>query len=135
MKNWRSQFKEWLKEIIPWGKIEDYIQFEGAHPLDWELKDVEKLNVNKRRAYEYGRIGVRMFTKDNVYQIGARETYLGCIASKRKPRAGEEWTRGNDLPDGKFDRKTWESIKNRIIAYELVKVAKPQEPMAETPSK
>ena len=124
MKDFRSQFKEWLKEIIPWDKIEDYVQFEGAHPNDWGLK-VGRLNINKNRAYDQDRIGVRIFTKEHIYQIGARETYLGCIASVRKPRAGEDWTRGSDLPDGKFSKPTWEKIKSGIVRYELVKVTKP----------
>ena len=127
MSTWRSQFKEWLKEIIPWGQIENYVQFEGDYPKDWKLKK-ESINVNKERAYDENRIGVRIFTKDNIYQIGAKETYLGCIVSRRKPRAGESWTRGSDLPDGKFKRETWESIKNAIVRFEFVKVAKPYKP-------
>ena len=42
----------------------------------------------------------------------------------RKPRAGEDWTRGNDLPDGPYSYETWIKIKNAIIKKELVKIAK-----------
>lgn len=132
MKNWRSQFKDWLKEICPWDNIEDYVQFEGEYPKDWKLKK-DLIRVNERRHFHSDRIGVLIYTKDHSYQIGAKETYLGCIASCRKPRAGEDWTRGSDLPDGKFNRETWERIKNAIARYELVKIAKKQKAMAETP--
>jgi len=81
------------------------------------------------------RFRVKIYTDNNCYSIKAVErekgtrlrqsSYLGCVASSRKPRAGETWTRGNDLPDGELTRATWEEIKNRIIAYELVKIAKP----------
>jgi len=126
MKNWRSQFKEWLKEILPWdSKIEKYIQFEGHYPEDWNL-DENLVSVHTKRQYDKSRIGVLVYTKDHSYQIGARETYLGCIMSNRKSRAGEWWTRGRDLPDGKFCQKTWDSIKRAIIGTELIKVMRPQ---------
>ena len=40
------------------------------------------------------------------------------------PRAGEDWTRGNDLPDGKLTKETWSSILRGIICYELEDVSK-----------
>jgi len=62
----------------------------------------------------------RIYTKEHCYSISATwlnytAQYLGCIASTRTPRTGEDWTRGNDLPDGHFCRETWEHIKNAII--------------------
>ena len=50
--------------------------------------------------------------------------YLGCIATTRKPRAGENWNRGNDLADGGYCKETWREIKDDILAYELVKVVR-----------
>ncbi len=68
---------------------------------------------------------VNFYTKNNEYIISFHEDdYLGCQVSSRKPRAGETWTRGNDLPDGKFNEETWIRIKNAIISYELVKIVK-----------
>ena len=49
--------------------------------------------------------------------------YLGCIVSERKPRAGESWTRGNDLADGDFCEETWLAILRDIVKYEMVKIA------------
>jgi len=130
MKNWKSQFKEWLKEICPWDNIEDYIVFREPPPKEWKLK--KKISMFSQ-GFDEDAIRIVIYTKNYSYGIKAKETYLGCIAGVRKPRAGESWTRGSDLPDGKFNRETWEKIKNAIIRYEVVKVMKPQEPMADTP--
>jgi len=66
---------------------------------------------------------VRIYTFTNKYSIAASPPdYLGCIASARKPRAGEDWTRGSDLADGPFSRETWDKILTDIVAYEVVKI-------------
>lgn len=74
----------------------------------------------------------RIYTTTNQYSIKAHDaephcrSYLGCTATCRKPRAGEDWTRGNDLADGELTEETWHSILADIIRYELVKVHKPK---------
>jgi len=126
MNEWKRQFKEWLKEIVPGEEMETYIQFIGHCPNEWNLEG--KVNVDPEPDSEArAGIRVRVFTRTEQYQIIATQDYLGCTASNRKPRAGEDWTRGSDLPDGEFSGETWEAIKNRIVAYELVRVAKPRE--------
>ena len=70
-----------------------------------------------------------IYTNENRYSISATvyddgHTYLGCTASCRKPRAGEDWTRGSDLADGDLSLKTWTEILGDIVAYELVRVHK-----------
>jgi hypothetical protein len=68
-----------------------------------------------------GVVTVHLYTNDHVYAIaGTTSDYLGCIASTRKPRAGENHTRGNDLADGKLNDKTMLAILQDIISYELV---------------
>jgi hypothetical protein len=80
---------------------------------------------------EKERVSLRIYTENNRYRItaekhvGEDKSYLGCIASSRKPRAGEEYTRGNDLPDGKFNKGTFDSILAAIVGYEVVKVHLP----------
>jgi len=83
-------------------------------------------------AEEKGRVYLKLYTNDHSYGISARppiggkdDGYLGCIASSRKPRAGEEWTRGSDLADGPFCRGTWLKILGDIVGYELVKIQRP----------
>ena len=110
MEKMREQLIKWLEEISRWNAVKDFIRWEDKVPEDeW--------------------LGCIFYTHTNKYHISVRNrkdhTYLGCTVSTRKPRAGEDWTRGNDLHDGPFNQKTWEGIKNDIIAYELVKVAKP----------
>lgn len=103
-----EQIKLWLSELLYRSNdIEDYFKFDKEeHP-------------NKEEYYQ-----VTFYTKENRYPLVASKDYLGLQVSSRKPRAGEDWTRGNDLPDGKFNEKTWNRIKNAIISYELVKIAK-----------
>lgn len=80
---------------------------------------------------------VRIYTARNCYAIHAigdqiREpeetgdgvvSYLGCVASRRTPRPGEDWTRGNDLPDGRFCKGTLNRILGAIVFYEAVEVS------------
>ena len=78
-------------------------------------------------AVEKNRIRILLYTSKNCYQIVAvpREDgkdYLGAQASSRTPRAGEDWTRGNDLADGTFCEETWRKIVADIVGYELVKI-------------
>lgn len=73
------------------------------------------------------------YTNDHCYSIhakypksdenGADNGYLGCIANTRKPLAGEDWNRGNDLADGGCGQETWHRILEDIIAFELVPIA------------
>lgn len=73
---------------------------------------------------EEGWVRVSLFTDGNCYGIRATDTgYLGCIVSARKPRPGEDWTRGNDLADGKLNEETWNRILRDILAYELKSIS------------
>ena len=70
-----------------------------------------------------------IYTETNKYAIYAssgqtKEGYLGCVAQSRKSRPGEDWFRGNDLPDGPLTEKTWNSIMKAIVRYELQDVIK-----------
>jgi hypothetical protein len=108
-----QQLIDWLSELLyRTNNIEDHFKF-----ILQDRKD--KFNIH-------------FFTKNNRYSITANNDYLGCQVSNRKPRAGEDWTRGNDLPDGKFNEQTWIKIKNAIISYELVKIAKQEKASVET---
>jgi len=113
VKNWKSQFLGWLKEICPGDDLERYCQIlDDSNPP--------------------GDMSVRFFSKNyyytiNVHTKSGEASYLGAFVGCRKPRAGETWHRGNDLPDGKFSKETWDKIKHAMIRYELVKVIKKQE--------
>jgi hypothetical protein len=85
---------------------------------------------------EDGRHTLTIFTDRTEYRIDVRlpsegrpNGGLACMASARKPRAGETWTRGNDLPDGPLSLDTWHRILASIVSYEMVKVHRLQEPV------
>jgi len=85
----------------------------------------------KSEIHTNGGIRIKLFTETNSYAITAFPPeknfngYLGCTTNSRKPRAGESWTRGNDLADGEFSKDTWIKILGDIVGYELVKIHRP----------
>jgi hypothetical protein len=105
--------KKWLEEISRYNKIKDFVF----------ISDYKKEEL----------IRVKVYTKEHYYAISAhlpnkkKNGYLGCIGQVRKARAGEDWLRGNDLPDGSYSKETWDNIKNAIVAYEMVKVVRNSE--------
>jgi hypothetical protein len=108
---------EWIAKLIFPGKVKDFIQ--------------EKKAYNSPQHGYYREFC--LYTEDNKYSITAIDRegddgYLGCVVSCRKARAGEEYNRGNDLPDGPFKEETWNTIIYAIVNYELVKLSDFQRP-------
>ena len=108
MKDIRSQLRDWLVEICPKGKPEDYCQImaNSANP------EVMK---------------VRVFTHDYRYTIIANELegeppILKCSAIRRKSLAGASIIKYESLVISDFSRATWELIKASILRFELVKI-------------
>lgn len=74
---------------------------------------------------------LRLYSAQHEYAIvvsadpGERveDWYLGAIASNRYMRPTEDWTRGSDLPDGKFMPETWRDIVSAIAGYELLNIS------------
>jgi hypothetical protein len=136
----RELLKQWLSEIKTWypetkQSWDDYILTDADY-RDYLYPD-HSGNEEARRRFEPLRedqLHIILFTNDHYYHISAgllqdgEDTgYLGCIAQTRKPRAGETWARGNDLPDGSLTKDTWDSIVRKIVGYELVAKVKPQQ--------
>jgi hypothetical protein len=119
--SFRSQLVGWLTEIVPYGQIEKYTR------KTREGFESNSFNTDHRANH----VSYIICTAEHRYSISAHPTYLGCIASATRERPGEDWTRGNDLPDGPFCRETWEKIKNAIIRYELVKLVPIHESIGE----
>ncbi len=109
----KKQLEKWLSEISRFCNPKDFVNWTGGECDGKEV--VERF---------------KLYTRDHAYAIVAKQSdkksYLGCVASARKPRAGEDWTRGRDLADGDFSQETWNKIKNDILSFELVKIAKKQ---------
>jgi hypothetical protein len=97
-----------------------------------EVKDFVKTTKNFKSEGVFHKEYI-FYTDEYKYKILAIDRpddggYLGCLVSSRKPRAGEDWTRGNDLPDGPLEEQTWFMILNAIINYELVELSKYKRP-------
>ena len=105
----KAQLQEWLEGIISYG-------VEPLRRLRFTEKD--------------GRGSVIFCTAAHTYHLSFTDDYLGCGASSRTVRPGENWTRGNDLPDGAFSRETFDDIIGAILAYELVDLAPEVESVA-----
>ena len=99
-------------DLIPYGQYDKYVQV---------LEDSGKGGDGKQE-YIYR---VSIFTKSrHLYRINATDRswndgYLGCTSSNLYKLAGEDHTRGCDLPDGPFNADTWRSIVNAIVQREL----------------
>ena len=108
----------WLQSIV---KV-DYV---GKKVLMFMSKKGTSGDKSDRRLVVY------LYTDNHVYAISGRPRtlptalrsgdggYLGCVASSRKPRVGEDWTRGSDLADGDWNQETWDKIVRSIVSYEL----------------
>lgn len=107
----------WMDELIFPGKTSELIQLTGHEKKDdYEIKEFF------------------LYTTEHRYLITAcdrnkDEGYLMCEVQTRKKRAGEDWYRGNDLPDGPFNKATWNRIKDGIIKYELIKLSTYTKPL------
>ncbi len=62
-------------------------------------------------------------TTKNNYFLTFTDTYLGLVVSSRVTRPGEDWTRGNDLPDGDFSEETLDKAVKAVLLYELREVS------------
>lgn len=102
------EFALWLKELVRYGNVDSQVL------IFLDTKEARK-----------NRFVCRLFTNDHIYSISGYKSlegnsgYLGCTASTRKNRVGEDWNRGSDLPDGKYNKKTFDAIVRRIVANEL----------------
>jgi len=106
------EFAIWLKEIVRYGNVDSQVL------ISMKCEDDGRTAFN-----------CNIYTETHCYRIYGNKPYgnskrkfnghLGCIGSTRKNRVGEDWNRGNDLPDGKYSKKTFNSIVKRIVAYEL----------------
>ncbi len=108
MENKIDELKNWIKALGRFINPEEFAKIDKEEDKQGEKK-----------------LKISMFTNENVYHItgvdkDGKDGYLGATMSHRKPSAGETWTRGRDLADGKFNKETWEKIKDNIISCELV---------------
>lgn len=106
------EFALWLKTVVRYGNVDSQVL------IYWYCYD--SCPENRFRCIFY--------TNNHKYSISGyvpieadkdNKGYLGCVASTRKPRPGEDWTRGNDLPDGNYSKQTFDKIVRGILGYEI----------------
>lgn len=110
--------EEYKAKLIPFGEMPDDLKnwffnlLRGKHAH-------EILLIFKNSAE---RIEIVMYTETYKYSIIANErhNYLGASYSARKLLAGENWLRGGDLSNGKYNKDTCDKIIQAIISNELV---------------
>lgn len=108
-----DELDKWLKDLIFPGTIDNFI-------LEIEGHSIPGIEVNRKLCFYTDKHQYFLTAIDRTKDDG----YLGCQVNCRKPRAGEDWIRGNDLPDGKFNKVTWNRILMAVINYELVKLSR-----------
>jgi hypothetical protein len=110
LQSFRTELVEWLKEIVPFSKLDLYIR-----------KTREGL-IQESARHDY--VNYIFCTDKHRYGVYATPWYLGCAASPILAGAID------DLPDGPFRYETWLHIKDAIFRYEMVKLV----PVAESSS-
>ena len=116
-------FKRLCPDFMRW--LEEFSRF-GGNPIDamalWESpgKVFKALFFTERFEYTVAARPDAKTEKAEEYDSG----YLGAVVSSRKPRAGEDWTRGTDLADGSYSKETWQRIMADIIGHEMVRLGK-----------
>ena len=103
-------FAKWLQNLVRYGNVDSQ-----ALIFATQLDKKEENNFS-----------VWLYTNDHCYAIYGHpptkknsKGYLGAGGNTRKPRVGEFWNRGNDLPDGDYSKKTFDKIVYGIVRYEL----------------
>lgn len=111
-----ADFRTWLhQDIGRYGNVDTSVEFAPTDPFD---------------------LAFHIYTETNRFRVVVREardgkhSYLGCTSTCRKPRAGEDWTRGSDLADGPLEPETWHRILADIVSYEIQKIHRPRWPVA-----
>ena len=112
-----QDFDEWLEDLIYPREVDDFIEvlYDGGEGTPEGFQYTKKIAFYTDRHKYY----ITAIEEEDDGKYVGTAGYLSCQVETRKPRAGEDWHRGNDLADGPFTCQTLEQIKNSIIAYEL----------------
>lgn len=107
----------WLKNIVRYGNVD-------SQALIF-IKNTKSNSIYPDAIH----FSIELFTNEYEYSIyGFTPTenkpkgYLGAGFSTRKSRVGEDWKRGNDLPDGDYCKETFDKIINKMLANEFKKL-------------
>ena len=95
-----------------------YVSFENATDITFKNEP------------DYQSVRMVLYTGQNEYPINVHVEpdkpieawYMGAYFGTRLQRPTEDWTRGNDLPDGDFTFELWQEILNSITQCELLDI-------------
>lgn len=97
----------------------------------WMVRDLLRPNIQIKTVESSSsekHFRASFFTATNEYCIHGLEredgqSYLGCVSQCRRARPGEDWNRGNDLPDGELSEDTWHAILAAVVQYEVQQIS------------
>lgn len=117
-------FYSWLSEGLGW--FTSTGQWKKYFLIFRKARDLEPIDTRGwQREIRYT---IHFYTTEHRYQVSAipaahgDQGRLSASVSARKPLAGEEHHRGNDLSDGNYEERTWTMIQKDILNYELTKL-------------
>jgi len=82
----------------------------------------DKFDIRLAATEKHFRIAVFLGDNRYVFSVTIREdgkNYLGGSSTTTKYVVGEDWNRGNDLPDGEFSKEVFDSIIKAILSIEF----------------
>lgn len=110
----REQLETWLKEL-------------GLQEGQFRISEEGEGGPGQPASYKGCAI---LCTATHAYHLHYTNGYLGATARSRIARAGEDWLRGNDLPDGPFSRETFDYIVRAILVHVVVQLEPVHQPVA-----
>lgn len=114
VKSRKEEIYGWLNEYFG---DQTWVNYTSDLPPEPTNKD----GLSNRRFRIYIYIGdVRFSIAAHIYERDFKKDYLGATATITKFKRGEDWTRGNDLPDGEFSKATFDSIIRGILRYSFL---------------
>jgi hypothetical protein len=127
----RKQLIEWLNEIKQWSPAskQDWNDYIYTDEELWKYRNPDREPDADILDYwqKTPALHILLWTNNHEYHLICRGDYMGGFAGTRKPRAGENHQRGNDLPDGKFGKETFNAFIRGLIRYELIAKVIPDE--------
>jgi hypothetical protein len=125
-----ERFEVRKKEIIEW--LNEYFSYGGVTRSwkDFMLEEPEQLiKEGDKTTLKDRYFQVNIYLGEHRYKISASikeesmsgdKDYLGCTCVLTRWHRGETHHRGRDLPDGKFNKETFDHIAKAILTNEFL---------------
>lgn len=110
MTGWKEGTVEELEADYPF--MQGYINRINWYENNTRVAIFKKIDENEYSIY--------MYSHKYEYRITLNPRYMGASASCRAKEPLEDWTRGQDLPDGEPNEDTLKRILYAILSQELI---------------